>query len=194
MKKEYIIDSICGVISAAIDGRKQLNRIVLLVDSEEEKKEIVSNIDKTLKQGIPDHSINLYRIDLSNVSSMNELSLSIFQKIYENLDDATKSALGFPGWIEQMKSATGVRGTGIRVDLGEAKEAFNCGYGLFIFDNLDKATEGVINGVKNMYHDGRNCIIPTGWEFISFCGHGAKIWDISFKISCQVCDYNEEEE
>ena len=96
-----------------------------------------------------------------------------------------------------MKKAEGVIGSfGMApvVSNNQRDENVNNGYGLFVFDNLDKANDGVLKGVKGMYHDGRNCIIPIGWEFISFCCHDAKIGDPSFNISTRVVDFNEEED
>ena len=174
---------------------KQLNRLLVLVDTEKEKEEILSCIDSTLKESFPEHKSNVFRIDLATKQSMSELSYEVFYKIYESQDEKTKQMKDFSRWIEDVKQAEGVivsLGMAPVVSINQKDDNVNNGYGLFVFDNLDKANEGVLNGVKGMYHDGRNCIIPVGWEFISFCSHGAKIFDTIFNISTRVKDINEE--
>ena len=174
---------------------KQLNRLLVLVDTEKEKEEILSCIDSTLKESFPEHKINVFRIDLATKQSMSELSYEVFYKIYESQDQKTKQMKDFSRWIEDVKQAEGIivsLGMAPVVSINQKDDNVNNGYGLFVFDNLDKANEGVLNGVKGMYHDGRHCIIPVGWEFISFCSHGAKIFDPSFNVSTIVWDINEE--
>lgn len=187
----HIGNSLCGSIKHSL---KTLNRIVVLVDSEKEKIELMTCIESTIKQGFkqvfPNYQVCLFRIDLSNVTSIDELYDFVFQRIYACQSEQIKSSFDFPLWLENFRKETGALGDGIRLNMVEPKEDNNYGYGLFIFDNLDKANENVLNGVIDMYHDGRDCIIPLGWDFISFCRHDAKIWDIRFRISSSVYDYD----
>lgn len=192
-RAELLARDVEWIISDAIEGERQLNRLVVLVDSEIEKEEIMSCIANKIIPKFLNQSINLYRIDLSNISSMSVLSSIVFQKIYESQTEQIRLDYDYQHWIEKLKDETGFIAPGIRVGFEESPQKCNYGYGLFVFDNLDKANDGVLNGVQMMYHDGRNCIIPKGWEFISFCGHGAIIFgDPSFRISIRLCDYNEE--
>ena len=158
MDKENIANYVGNVVNGVIDGRKPLNRVVILINSDTEKKEVLSCIDTTLNQSLPSLSIIVLRIDLSTIMSASELSEII-----------KKKALACQDEVEETGK-----------------------YGLFVFDNLDQANEDVLNCVKGMYHDGRNCRMPSGWEFISFCKHNAKIWDASFKISTVILEYNKE--
>lgn len=194
--KDYIAWSVKYVLDDSINRKeKQLNRILVLVDTEKEKEELLSCIDSTLKESFPEHKINVFRIDLATKQSMSELSYEVFYKIYESQDETTKQMKDFSRWIEDVKKSEGVIGSfGMApvISINQKDDNVNFGYGLFVFDNLDKANDGVLNGVKGMYHDGRDCIIPVGWEFISFCSHGAKIGDPSFNVSTIVCDINEE--
>lgn len=193
--KDFIAWDVQCVISDAINKEKQLNRLVILVDTESEKEEILTCINSTLKKEFPEHTISVFRVDLATIQSMSELSYAVFYKIYESQDEITKQTKDFSQWIEDVKKSEGVIGSfGMApvVSNNQRDENVNNGYGLFVFDNLDKANDGVLNGVKGMYHDGRNCIIPIGWEFISFCSHGSKIWDPSFNVSTRVLDFNEE--
>ena len=194
--KDYIAWRVKDVLNASINWKeKQLNRILVLVDTEKEKEELLSCIDSTLKESFPEHKINVFRIDLATKQSMSELSYEVFYKIYESQDETTKQMKDFSRWIEDVKKSEGVIGSfGMApvISINQKDDNVNFGYGLFVFDNLDKANDGVLNGVKGMYHDGRDCIIPVGWEFISFCSHGAKIGDPSFNVSTSVWDINEE--
>ena len=194
--KDYIAWRVKDVLNASINWKeKQLNRILVLVDTEKEKEELLSCIDSTLKESFPEHKINVFRIDLATKQSMSELSYEVFYKIYESQDEKTQQMKDFSRWIEDVKKSEGVIGSfGMApvISINQKDDNVNFGYGLFVFDNLDKANDGVLNGVKGMYHDGRDCIIPVGWEFISFCSHGAKIGDPSFNVSTSVWDINEE--
>lgn len=188
--KDHIAWIIENVFSNAINKEKQLNRLLVLVDTDSEKEEIMSCINSTLKEKIPEHTIHVFRIDLATIKSMNELSYAVFRKIYESQDDTTRETTEFSQWIEQVKTAE-IWNDERRADFDDSRRNVNYGYGLFIFDNLDKANDHVLNGVQVMYHDGRHCDIPLGWEFISFCRHGAKINDPSFAVSIMLVDFNE---
>ncbi len=191
--KDFIARRVERVISHAIHNEKQLNRLLILVDTEREKDEILSCIDSRLKEAFPEHKINVFRTDLATIQSMSELSYAVFHNIYESQDENIKQAKDFSQWIEDVKNAEGVIGSlgmALVVSINQRDENGNNGYGLFVFDNLDKANDGVLNGVKGMYHDGDHCIIPLGWEFISFCCHDVNFFDPSFNISTIVVDYN----
>lgn len=194
--KGLIAEQVKMIFGEAIKmKRKMLNRPLILVDTESEKEEIMSCIDSTLKKEFPAHTINVFRIDLATIQSMSELSYVVFHKIYESQDENTKAAKDFYQWLEDVKKAEGVIGSfGMApvISVNQKDKNVNFGYGLFVFDNLDKANDGVLDGVKGMYHDGRNCIIPLGWEFISFCRHDAKIDDPSLRTSRILIDFNEE--
>ena len=101
--KDFIAWDVQCVISAAINKEKQLNRLVILVDTESEKEEILSCINSTLKKEFPEHTISVLRIDLATIQSMSELSYTVFYKIYESQNEDTKQAKDFSQWIEDMK-------------------------------------------------------------------------------------------
>ena len=155
---------------------KMLNRLIVLVDEEDKKKEILSLIDAELKRRLPKYAISICRIDLSTISSMEELSLMLTKIIAEcqQPEDGVKKPV-----------AINLRPTVIFGSDDEKKAQY--GYGLIVFDNLGLANEEVLEGVKDMYHDGQDCPIPFDWEFISFCHSRAKILDTRLSISCYVC-------
>lgn len=182
-----------SILNSVVNQEKVLNRPIFLVDTESDKEVILSCVDSILKQEFPEYAIHVFRIDLATIQSMKELSYAVFHKIYESQDEHVKHAKDFYQWIEDIKKAEGVIGTfggAPVVSINQKEKNVNNGYGMFVFDNLDKANDQIIEGVKEMYHDGRNCIIPYGWEFVSFCHHGAKIWDTRLSISCQLIDYD----
>jgi len=155
--------------------KKMLNRLIVLVDEEEKKKEILSLIDAELKQKLPQYAISICRIDLSTVSSMKELSLLVTNIIaeYQQPEDGVKKPV-----------MVNLRPTVIFESDDEKKVQY--GYGLIVFDNLELANKEVLEGVKDLYLDGRDCPIPYGWEFISFCHSHAEIFDTRLRFSCYV--------
>ncbi len=196
--KISIADIFEEVLDSVVNQKRKLqNRPIILVDTESDKEVILSCIDSILKQEFPECAIHVFRIDLATIQSMNELSYAVFHKIYESQDENIKHAKDFSRWIEDVNKAEGVIGAfGMApvVSINQKDKNVNKGYGIFVFDNLDKANDQILEGVKDMYHDGRDCLIPYGWEFVSFCHHGAKIWDTRLACSCMRIDYSEEQE
>ena len=93
--RDFITRKVVRVIGLAFAGQKQLNRMVVVVDTESEKEEILSSIDYALKKEFPKNTVNVFRIDLTTIQSMSDLSLEVFHRIYDSQNENTKQDAGY---------------------------------------------------------------------------------------------------